>query len=151
MIRALLAAVVRLLAALGWALWGKSLADARADMADATAEQAVAALARANDIIDIERDMARRMAGVAADHEREKRDAQDRAERLAADLLSGERRVRYEIAALHTARLSGAAATTRELDAAAQRGADLIATAVGVGARCDAVQRGLIRAYEVGQ
>lgn len=151
MTRALLVLVAVLLAALGWSLWRAETHKGAAVAAVERAQDAEAALAQTQAALAEERELARRMAGIAADYEREKRDAQDRAERLASDLLSGERRVRHEIAALHTARLSEAAATSRELDAAAQRGADLIAAAIGVGARCDAVQRGLIQAYEVGQ
>lgn len=66
-----------------------------------------------------------------------------------AGLVAGNLRLRREIAAYATRDMSRDAATTRELDAAAQRGATLIASAVGVGAEADAVQRGLIEAYEV--
>src|SRR5690606_10966758 len=69
-------------------------------------------------------------------------------EARAADLLAGNLRLRHEIAALHTAHLSAGAAAAVESDAAAQRGAALVAAAVGVGAEADAVQRGLIEAYE---
>lgn len=65
-----------------------------------------------------------------------------------ADLVAGNLRLRREIAAYATRDLSRDAATTRELEASAQRGAELVAAAVGVGAKCDAVQRGLIGAYE---
>ena len=149
MIRVLLALVLGLIAALGLSLWRAEIHKGAAVSAVERAETAETALAQTQAALAEEREMARRMAGIAADYERERQDAQDRADGLAADLASGERRVRHEIAALHTARLSNAATVTRELEASAQRGAALVSAAVGVGAEADAVQRGLIEAYEV--
>ena len=149
MIRALLVAIAVLVAALGWSLWRAETHKGAAVAAVERAQDAEASLAQTRAALAEEREMARRMAGIAADYERERQDAQDRADGLAADLAAGTRRVRHEIAALHTARLSAGTAAARELDAAAQRGSELVAAAVGVGPRCDAVQRGLIEAYEV--
>lgn len=149
MIRVLLAVVLALALALGWALWRSEVHKGDAEAADVRAEALAEQVDSLTTTLEAERAKTERMAAVAVDHERNLTDAQDRADRLAGQLAAGERRVRHEIAALHTARLSEGAAASRELDAAAQRGAELVAAAVGVGARCDAVQSGLIQAYEV--
>lgn len=149
MTRALLAIVAVLALALGWSLWRAEVHKGAAESAAESARQAAASAAAIGGVLEAERQAAQAMAAVAAKYQEDLSHAQDRADRLAADLRAGDRRVRHEIAALHTARLSSGTAAARELDAAAQRGADLVAAAVGVGARCDAVQRGLIEAYEV--
>lgn len=83
-----------------------------------------------------------------AKHIEELKNAKAREDRTIAGLLSGERRLRHEIAALHTASLSRDSTIAGELEAAAQRGAAYLGSAVGVGAECDAVQAALIQAYE---
>lgn len=155
MTRILLAIALILVTALGWSLWRaeahKGNAEA-AEVAQKAAEDRAAALQTqlddVNAVLTTERARVEDMARLATETEEELSNAQDRADRLAADLAAGRVRVRHEIAALHTARLSTESATRRELEAAAQRGSELVAAAVGVGARCDAVQQGLIRAYE---
>lgn len=81
-------------------------------------------------------------------HIEELKNAKAREDRTIAGLLSGERRLRHEIAALHTASLSRYSTAAGELEAAAQRGAAYLGSAVGVGAECDAAQAALIQAYE---
>jgi hypothetical protein len=75
-------------------------------------------------------------------------DAKRREDDRVAGLLSGNLRLRHEIAALYTARLSGDSTATGEPSDAAERGAELIAAALGVGAACDARHAALIAAYE---
>src|SRR5690606_22270064 len=70
------------------------------------------------------------------------------AEARTRDLRAGNLRLRREIAALATASVSREAASTAESEAAAARGAELIAAAIGVGAACDARVQALIEAYE---
>lgn len=144
MIRALIVAVAVLVAALGWSLWGKAQSDARAEMADITAERAVQALGRANDIIDIEREMARRMAGVAADYERERQDAQDRADRVVADLRAGNVSLHRRWQACDaTARVSAAATAPGFADGGADDRNESAGRAIAAAAACDAQVRGL--------
>lgn len=89
-----------------------------------------------------------RLAEIEALQAAERERIASEVESRTADLVAGNLRLRREIAAYATRDLSRDAATTRELEASAQRGAELVAAAVGVGAKCDAVQRGLIEAYE---
>ncbi len=89
-----------------------------------------------------------RLAEIEALQAAERERIASEVESRTADLVAGNLRLRREIAAYATRDLSRDAATARELEASAQRGAELVAAAVGVGARCDAVQRGLIEAYE---
>src|SRR5690606_28362948 len=88
------------------------------------------------------------LADLAAQHEKELQDAQGRTDRRVADLLSGNLRLRREIAAYATERLSRDSTAPAGLSAAAERGAELVGAAVGVGAKCDATQAALIEAYE---
>ena len=96
-----------------------------------------------------ERKANERMLEIDASQASQRERIESEVETRAADLLAGNLRLRREIAALHTAHLSAGTAAAIESDAAAQRGAALVAAAVGVGAEADAVQRGLIEAYEV--
>lgn len=89
-----------------------------------------------------------RLAEIEALQAAETERIESEVESRTADLVAGNLRLRREIAAYATRDLSRDAAVTRELEASAQRGAELVAAAVGVGAKCDAVQRGLIEAYE---
>lgn len=96
-----------------------------------------------------EREKVERIAEIEAWQASERERIESEVEILADDLRAGNLRLRREIAAYATRDLSRDAATTRELDAAAKRGAALVAAAIGVGAEADAAQRGLIEAYEV--
>lgn len=144
MTRILVAAVVALALALGWSLWRGQVHKRDAETNAETAERVVQSLGRANDIIDIERDMARRMAGVAADYEQERRDVQDRADRVVADLNAGNVSLhrRWQACAA-TADLSAAATATGELDAGAADRAESAGRAIAAAAACDAQVRGL--------
>ena len=96
-----------------------------------------------------EREKVERIAEIEAWQASERERIESEAEILAADLRAGNLRLRREIAAYATRDLSRDAATTRELEGAAERGAELVAAAVGIGAKCDARIDALIEAYEV--
>lgn len=134
-------ALVILLASAFWAGWewrdrSADIAKLRSDLAFATDANNMLV-----ETLETERTAAAKMAQVADTYEKEKADALDREAGLRADLAAGDRRLRHEIGALYTAQLSEAAAHSIELDAAAQRGAELVAAAVAVGAACDARDR----------
>lgn len=143
MIRILLALLALAVLALGYSLWLAERADSRADKAEAAAGQAIAALSRANDIIQIERGLAEHLAGIAAAYEQEKKDALDREAGLRADLAAGTVKLRREWQGCETAKLSAASAATRELDGAAEVRERLAAEIVRLGAEADAQVRGL--------
>lgn len=80
------------------------------------------------------------LAKVVAKQQQDLADAKLRETDLSGKLASGERRLRHEIAALYTAGLSRESAAANQPDPAAQRGAELVAAAIGIGAACDARQ-----------
>lgn len=96
----------------------------------------------------VERKRVLDLAELAAKHEQELQDAQVRTDRRVSELVAGTQRLRREIAAYATEQLSRDSTAPAELSEAAQRGATLVGTAVGVGAECDATQAALIEAYE---
>lgn len=156
MIRFLLTAILGLLLTLGWMGWRaesavrlQEAAERRAKSADKRAADAKAELADARDTITVERARADALNDTATTEQEARKNAEHRANRLSHDLASGERRLRHEIGALYTAQLSRAAAAAGESDGAAERGADLVGAAVGVGAKCDARVAALIEAYEL--
>lgn len=120
---------------IGWE-WRDRSADIR-DLRTANAAQAQT-IAGLNKTLDTERQKAKQLAAIAQQYEQDKTDAQAREASLRADLGNGERRLRREIGALYTSQLSGDAAHSAELAVAAQRGAEAVAAAIGVGAQCDA-------------
>lgn len=156
MIKIVASVVLALLLALGWSLWRTAengrkadAANVRAEAAETRAEGLTRELADLRETLDTER---RRVAGLnaAAAREQEKiREIEADAERRTAGLVAGTVRLRHEIGALYTAQLSRDSAAAGELGATAQRGAELVAAAVAVGAQCDARQQALIQAYEV--
>ena len=97
---------------------------------------------------EAERKAVERIAEIEAAQAAQQERIESEVEARTRDLRAGNLRLRREIAAYATRDLSRDAATTRELDAAAQRGAALVAAAVGVGAACDARVQALIEAYE---
>jgi chromosome segregation ATPase len=109
------------------------------------AQQVAMAAAKAR---QVEQKRANDLAELAAEHERNLRDAQDRSDRVVAGLRAGNVQLRREIAAYATERLSRDSTAPAELSDAAERGAELVGAAVGVGAQCDATQAALIEAYE---
>ena len=86
----------------------------------------------------IEQAKAKAVAAVAESYERGKADAQATADRVAADLRAGSLRLRREWAGCETSRLSAAAASAREFDAAEQSRADSAARIVRAADTCDA-------------
>ncbi|WP_162455363.1 DUF2514 family protein [Pseudoxanthomonas kalamensis] len=113
------------------------------------ADAAEAKVISLQDALESERSRSAELNAVAEQYEKEKQDAQARAESVAAALRAGNLRLRHEVAALHTARLSGDTAAAAEPDPAVERGAELVSDAIGVGAACDARIEALIQAYEV--
>lgn len=141
MIRILLTILAAALLALGYSLWMAERADKRADVAESELAFATAANDALVETLEIERAAAAKMAQVADTYEKEKADALDRESRLRADLAAGTVKLRHEIGALYTAKLSQGAAHSAELAVAAERGAEAVAAAVAVGAACDARDR----------
>lgn len=138
-VRLLLA--VLLLGAAFWAGWewrdrSADLKIMHRDLIEARAGND--ALAKA---LNKERAKAEMLADIGRQYEQDKLAAKAAADALVGDLRAGNLRLRHELGALYTARLSSTAAHTVELGAAAQRGAELAAAAVGVGAACDARDR----------
>lgn len=148
MIRALLLLAALLTAALGWSLWRAERADSRADVMQARAESAEAYTRDLQSQVRTERARVEALNDIASQHEADKREIETRTAALVADLRAGNVRLRREIGAFYTERLSRGAAAAGQPSDAAQRGAELVAAAVGVGAACDARQRALVDAYE---
>lgn len=126
--------------------WGYDTANVRAEKVIgefAKAEAEAQERARA-----VEQRRVEELAEMAAKHEQELQDAQARTDRRVSELVAGTQRLRREIAAYATERLSRDSASAAELSEAAERGAELVGAAVGVGAQCDATQAALIEAYE---
>ena len=88
------------------------------------------------------------LAELAAKHEKELQDAQARSDRVVDGLRAGTVRLRREIAAYATERLSRDSTAPAELSPAAERGAEHLSRVVRIGAVCDAPQAALIEAYE---
>lgn len=115
--------------------------EAYAEHLKADAEAALAAEQAAR---KVEQDHAKALAAVAEQYEQDKRDAQRKAESVAADLRSGALRLRREWAGCETGRLSADAATAaRESDADARVREQSAAALIGLGAQCDAHVKGL--------
>lgn len=97
---------------------------------------------------EVERRAVERIAEIEAAQAAKQERIESEVEARTRDLRDGNLRLRREIAALATSCVSREAAATAELEAAAQRGAELVAAAIGVGAACDARIEALIEAYE---
>ena len=144
MIRALLLLCAVLVAVLGWSLWRAETHKGAAVAAVERAETAETSLAQTQATLEQEREMARRMAGIAADYEREMQDAQDRADRVVADLRAGNVSLHRRWQACDaTARLSAAAATPGLADGGADDRNESASRIVRAAAECDAQVRGL--------
>lgn len=83
------------------------------------------------------------IAKADAQYEKGKQDAQVSADRVVADLRAGTLRLRKEWAGCETSRLSEAAQSARELDAAEQRRIESASRIVRAAAECDAQVAGL--------
>ena len=97
---------------------------------------------------EAERKAAERIAEIEAVQAAQQERIESEVEARTRDLRAGNLRLRREIAALATASVSRDAAATAESEAAAARGAELVAAAIGVGAACDARIQALIEAYD---
>jgi len=97
---------------------------------------------------EAERRAVERIAEIEAAQAAKQERIESEVEARTRDLRAGNLRLRREIAALATSSVSREAAATAESEAAAARGAELVAAAIGVGAACDARVQALIEAYE---
>ena len=144
MIRALLLLCAVLVAVLGWSLWRAETHKGAAVAAVERAETAETSLAQTQATLEQEREMARRMAGIAADYEREMQDAQDRADRVVADLRAGNVSLHRRWQACDaTARVSAAATAPGFADGGADDRNESAGRIVRAAAECDSQVRGL--------
>ena len=135
-----------LLALLAWA--GHGLYRAGYNAANMRAEKVIGEFAKAEaeaqaKAREAEQDASKRVAAIAEQHEQDKRDAQSAADRLAADLRAGNVRLRDEWAGCATDRLSGAAASAAELDAARKLQAESLKRIAAITGEADAKERAL--------
>ncbi|HDS1303531.1 TPA: endopeptidase [Stenotrophomonas maltophilia] len=151
MIRALIVAILLLLAVVVWQRGSVSIAHRAADQAassrDAMEAERDAARAEANaaaETLKAERISASAANALASKYEKEKNDAQNASDRLVADLLAGNQRLhqRWQ-ASVATAELSAAAAAASQPDGRADDRIESAGRAVGAAAQCDAQVRGL--------
>lgn len=151
MIRALIVAILLLLAVIVWQRGSVSIAHRAADQAassrDAMEAERDAARAEANAVAETlkaERSSAAAANSLASKYEKEKNDAQKASDRLVADLLAGNQRLhqRWQ-ASVATAELSAAAAAASQPDGRADDRIESAGRAVGAAAQCDAQVRGL--------
>lgn len=124
------------------------IAAAKAETKDLLSQHQAAALAASEAARKAEQDRATAVNDAAAAYERGKHDAQDLADRTAADLRAGNVRLRREIAALAARGVPDSPAAAGQPADAAARGAALVGAAVGVGRECDARVSALIQAYD---
>ena len=119
----------------------RALAMAQRD----AAQQVALAESRAR---EAEHKAVERIAEIEAAQAAQQERIESEVEARTRDLRAGNLRLRREIAALATTSVSREAAATAESEAAAARGAELVAAAVGIGAACDARIQALIEAYD---
>lgn len=129
---------------IGHAIGTWDVAELEAEIAAERAEMAEAVRQAEADAREAERQATQRIAEVAQQYEQEKRDAQDAADRVVADLRAGNLRLhqRWQ-AALATGELSRAATAAGEPDAAADDRIESAGRIVRAAAECDAQVRGL--------
>ena len=149
--RILASLVLMLLASVVWQRGSLSIAHRAADNAAAARDRAVterdaasAELLQANTVITTERTNAKAANAVAAQHERDKADAQVASDRLVADLRAGNQRlhVRWQ-AAIATSELSAAAAAAAIADGGAADRYESAGRIIGTADACDAQVKGL--------
>lgn len=130
--------------AIGAALYFRgdsAISDARADKAESERDSARAEVNALKAARDTEQRKAKEAQAIAAKYEDEKRAIETESARVVADLRAGNLRLRRELGALYTAQLSGTAASASISDDQAQRGAEIAAAIVRVGAESDAQLR----------
>lgn len=127
-------------AALGLSFWaGWEWRDRSADLtvANADLKQAVAVVDQVNDTRAIEHTQAQDVAVIGVKHEEDRTAAATVPAAVAAELRSGQLRLRDGWASCETRRLSDASAAAFERDAAAQRRADFAGAVVRAGRDAD--------------
>jgi len=151
MIRALIVAILLLLAVVVWQRGSVSIAHRAADQAassrDAMEAERDAARAEANaatETLKAERSSAAAANALAPQYEKGMNDAQTASDRLVADLLNGNQRLhqRWQ-ASVATAELSAAAAAASQPDGRADDRIESAGRVVGAAAQCDAQVRAL--------
>ena len=125
---------------------GYNAANVRAEQVIAEFAQAEAEAANRARVAELRRIQA--IAEISEQHEVRIREIQAENDARVGELVAGTKRLRREIAAYATERLSRDSAAAGEYSETAQRGATLVGEAVGIGAECDATQAALIEAYE---
>ena len=144
MIRAGLVVILALALALGYALWGKSRADNRADRAQEAAERTAAQLRDTTAALETERGHTQRLHEIAAKHEKDKADAEAAADRTIAGLRAGTVQLRQHWqGCVATSRLSAAESAAGFADDAARLRAEGAGALVRLADQCDAQVRGL--------
>jgi len=133
-------AVIAIVAAL-YFRGDSAISDARADKAESERDSARAEVNDLKASRDAEHRKAKEAQAIAAKYEDEKRAIETESARTVADLRAGHLRLRRELGALYTSQLSGSAASASVSDDQAQRGAEIAAAAVRVGAESDAQLR----------
>lgn len=130
--------------AIGAALYFRgdsAISDARAQEAESERDSARAEVNALKAARDTEQRKAKEAQAIAAKYEDEKRAIETESARVVADLRAGNLRLRRELGALYTSQLSGSAASAGISDDQAQRGAEIAASIVRVGAESDAKLR----------
>lgn len=150
-VRILIGVVLCLLAVLVWQRGSVSIAHRAADSAAAARDRAVterdaanAEVAQAKTVIATERTNTKAANAVAAQHEKDKADAQAASDRLVADLRAGNQRlhVRWQ-AAIATNELSATAAAATLADGGAADRYESAGRIIGTADACDAQVKGL--------
>ncbi|TAA11290.1 hypothetical protein EA658_16635 [Pseudoxanthomonas winnipegensis] len=135
--------LIALVVALAWsaAMFGGGWAW-RGDRAEGTqatqrAGATTAALQQSNQVRATEHQQAATMAQIGEKHEQDRREAEAVPDAVVADLRAGKLQLRDDLAACHTARLSGAVAGTLERDEGAQLREQIAGDLVRVGRDAD--------------
>ena len=137
MIRALLAAVLALVLALGWSLWRAEVHKGDADEVRKELKGVQTELAQTKAAREREQKSAESMATIGDEHEQDRSDAEGVPGAVVDDLRAGNLRLRHDLAVCHTRHLSGAVAGAVERDASAQLRAEVAGDIVRVGRDAD--------------
>lgn len=144
MIRILPSAIVALVIAVGYLGWRAESAHSAMQAAEARADQALDALDYTQRTLEQERAKSVALGRIAQQYEQDKADAQDRADRVVADMRAGNERLhqRWQ-AAIATSELSAASTGPGQLDAGAEDRAESAGRIIAAAAQCDAQVIGL--------
>lgn len=144
MIRAGLAVILALALALGWSLWRAESHKGRADRAQEAAERTAAQLRDATTALETERGYTKRLHEIAAQHEKDKADAEAAADRTIADLRAGTLQLRQHWqGCVATSRLSASEPAAGFADDASRLRAEGAGALVRLADQCDAQVKGL--------